>query len=97
MADDQSQGYRRLATQWLAVAHGTFDIKERASLVKIALRGLDLAERAERNARNDSLRRHAATAIGDELKKLYPSSDHLPLRLRLLLAQLNHNNGPPAI
>jgi hypothetical protein len=98
MADDRSaEDYRRLATQWLAVAHGTSDIKERASLVKIALRWLDLAERAERGAWSQSLRRHAVAAIGDELRKLYPLSDHLPLRLLLLLAQLKQKNGPPTI
>ena len=88
MVADRSEEYRRLATQWLAVAHGTSDIKERASLVKIALRWLDLAEHAERDVRTESLRRCAVAAIGDELKTLYQLSDCLPLRLRSVLAQL---------
>ena len=93
MANDRSREYRRLATQWLAVAHGTSDIKERASLVKIALRWLDLAERAEHDAWNESLcRRDIQVAIGDELKKLYQLPDSLPSRLVSLLAQLNRNN-----
>jgi hypothetical protein len=97
MVDDRSKEYRRLATQWLAVAHGTSDVKERASLVKIALRWLDLAERAERGAWSKSLRRDAIASIGDELRKLYPLSDHLPFRLLSVLTQLKQKNGPPAI
>jgi hypothetical protein len=97
MVDDRSKEYRHLATQWLAVAHGTSDIKERASLVKIALRWLDLAERAERCERSGSLRRHALAAMGGELRKLYPLSDHLPVRLVSLLAQLQQKNSPPTI
>lgn len=97
MVDDRSKEYRRLATQWLAVAHGTSDIKERAPLVKIALRWLDLAERAERGEWSESLRRHAVAAVGGELAKLYPLSDHLPLRLLSLLAQLQQKNSPPTI
>jgi len=89
MARGRSEEYRRLATQWLAVAHGTSDIKERASLVKIALRWLDLAERAEHDAWTESLRYRAITSIGDELKELYPLSDSLTPRLLALLAQLN--------
>jgi hypothetical protein len=79
------------------VAHGTSDIKERASLVKIALRWLDLAERAEQREWGESLRRHALAAMGGELRKLYPLSDHLPLRLLSLLAQLQQKNGSPTI
>jgi hypothetical protein len=90
MANDRSREYRRLATQWLAVAHGTSDIKERASLVKIALRWLDLAERAEHDAWSESLSRRAIqVAIGDELKKL---PDSLPSCLVSLLAQLHRTN-----
>jgi hypothetical protein len=89
MAADRSEEYRRLATQWLAIAHGTSDIKERASLVKIALRWLDLAERAESDVWTGSLRRCAVAAIGDELKTHYLLSDCLPLHLRSVLAQLN--------
>jgi hypothetical protein len=74
-----------------------FRHQERASLLKIALQWLDLAERAERGTSSETLRRHAVAAIGDELKKLFPLSDHLPLRLLLLLAQLNQNNGAPTI
>jgi hypothetical protein len=92
MVADRSEEYRRLATQWLAVAHGTSDIKERAPLVKIALRWLDLAERAEHDAWTESLRRSAVAAIGDELKLLYQLSDCLPLHLLSLLAQLNRDN-----
>jgi hypothetical protein len=89
MTADRSEEYRRLATRWLAVAHGTSDIKERASLVKIALRWLDLAEHAERDVRTESLRRCAVAAIGDKLKTLYQLSDCLPPHLRSVLAQLN--------
>ena len=64
-----------------------------ASLVSMAQNWLDLAELAERNADNRSLRHRAIeAAIGAELKIVYGLPHSLPPHFLALLAQLNTEN-----
>jgi hypothetical protein len=87
---DRSQELRRMATECLAVAKQTLDAGTRASLVEMAQRYLDLAERSEYDGRNEALRLRALeAAIGQELRALYVLPEHIPHRLFTLLMQLD--------
>ena len=93
MPGDRSREYRRLAAECLALAHESSDSKVGASLVSMAQNWLDLAELAERNADNRSLRHRAIeAAIGAELKIVYGLPHSLPPHFLALLAQLNTEN-----
>jgi hypothetical protein len=79
-----------MAAECLATAKQTFDAGVRASLVEMAQRYLDLAERGEYDGWNEALRLRALeAAIGQELRALYPPPDHMPHRLFTLLIQLD--------
>jgi hypothetical protein len=79
-----------MAAECLAVARHTSDSGMRASLVEMAQKWLDLAERCEHDGWNESLRLHALeAAIGQELQVLYRMPQNLPHRLLTLLMQLN--------
>jgi hypothetical protein len=79
-----------MAAECLAVARRTSDSGVRASLVEMAQKWLDLAERSEYDGWNESLRLRALeAAIGQELRALYELPQALPHRLLTLLMQLN--------
>jgi len=79
-----------MAVECLAVARQTSDSGVRASLVEMAQKWLDLAERSEYDGWNESLRLRALeAAIGQELRALYELPYNLPHRLLTLLMQLN--------
>ena len=62
---DRSRELRRMAAECLAAAEPTFDAGVRASLVRMAQRYLDLAERSEYDECNEALRlRTVEAAIG---------------------------------
>jgi hypothetical protein len=79
-----------MAEECLAVAKQTFDAGVRASLVEMAQRWLDLAERSEHDGWNEALRLRALeAALGQELRSMYELPQRLPHRLLTLLMQLN--------
>jgi hypothetical protein len=79
-----------MAAECLATAKQTFDAGIRASLVEMAQRYLDLAERSEHDGWNEALRLRALeAAIGQELRALYALPEHIPHRLLTLLMQLD--------
>jgi hypothetical protein len=78
-----------MAAECLAVARQTSDSGVRASLVEMAQKWLDLAERSEYEGWNESFRLHALeAAIGQELRALYELPQNMPHRLLTLLMQL---------
>jgi hypothetical protein len=90
MPRDRSRKHRRMAAQCLAVARETCDSGVRASLIDMAQKWLDLAERSEYDGWNESLHLRALeSAIGQELRALYEVPHALPHRLLTLLMQLN--------
>jgi hypothetical protein len=97
MAGDRSREYRGLASECLLLARKTCDAKVRASSLLMAQKWIDLAELAEHDACNQSLRRHGIrVAIGEQLKALYRVSGALPPHFLALLAQLKAENAPHA-
>jgi hypothetical protein len=79
-----------MAAECLAVARQSCDSGVRASLVEMAQKWLDLAERSEHDGWNESLRLRALeAAIGQQLRALYGLQHTLPHRLLSLLMQLN--------
>jgi hypothetical protein len=79
-----------MAAQCLAIARQASDSGVRASLVEMAQKWLDLAERSEHDEWNEALRLRAIeAAIGRELRALYELPYNLPHRLLTLLMQLN--------
>jgi hypothetical protein len=79
-----------MAAECLAAARQTFDAGVRASLVEMAQRYLDLAERSEHDGWNEALPLRAMeAAIGQELRALYPPPEHIPHRLFTILMQLD--------
>ena len=90
MSGDRSRERRRMAAQCLAMARQASDSGVRASLVEMAQKWLDLAERSEHDEWNEALRLRALeAAIGQELRALYKLPYDLPHRLFTLLMQLN--------
>jgi hypothetical protein len=79
-----------MAAECLALARQISDAGVRASLVEMAQKWLDLAERSDHDGWNEapSLRALEA-AIGQELRALYELPHKLPHRLLTLLMQLN--------
>src|ERR1700730_18425275 len=72
MSGDRSRERRQLAAECLAAAKKTSDVQVRASLVEMAQKWLDLAERCEHDAWNTNLRLRALqAAIGEELRAQY--------------------------
>ena len=62
----------------------------RASLVEMAQKYLNLAERSEHEGWNEALRLRALeAAIGQELRALYAPPEYMPHRLLTLLMQLD--------
>jgi hypothetical protein len=91
--DDRSQQWGRLGSQWLGLAQRTSDPKARASLLAVSHGCLDLAERSERDARGQLLRRRAIqAAIGQELRDFYSLPSDVPQRVLALLVQMNAEN-----
>ena len=89
MSSDRSRARRQLAAECLAEAKRTSDSRGRASLLEMAQKWLDLAERCEHDAWNTNLRQRALqAAIGEELRAQY----ELPHQLLTLLIQLNGQN-----
>jgi hypothetical protein len=90
VSGDRSRERRRMAAECLAVARQTSDSGIRASLVEMAQKWLDLAERSVHDGWNEALRLRALeAAIGQELRALYELPYSLPHRLLTLLMQLN--------
>ena len=90
MSSDRSRARRQLAAECLAAAKKTSDVQVRASLVEMAQKWLDLAERCEHDAWNTNLRLRALqAAIGEELRAQYELPQELPHQLLTLLMQLN--------
>src|ERR1700730_9122478 len=93
MSSDRSRARRQLAAECLAAAKKTSDVQVRASLVEMAQKWLDLAERCEHDAWNTNLRLRALqAAIGEELRAQYELPQELPHRILTLLMQLNEGN-----
>ena len=87
---DQSRELRRMAAECLAAARQTSDSGVRASLVEMAQRWLDLAERSEHSGWNEALRLRAlVAAMGQELRTIYGLPQNIPHRLLALLLQLD--------
>src|SRR5580692_10751732 len=69
VSGDRSRERRRMAAQCLAMARQASDSGVRASLVEMAQKWLDLAERSEHDEWNEALRLRALeAAIGQELR-----------------------------
>jgi hypothetical protein len=86
----RSREHRRMASECISLAKQTYDAGMRASLVEMAQRWLDLAERSEHDGWNEALRLRAlGAAIGQELRAMYKPPQRLPHRLLTLLMQLN--------
>jgi hypothetical protein len=79
---DRSRELRRMAAECLAAAKRTFDAGLRVSLVEMAQRWLDLAERSEHDGGNEALRLRA-------LEAAIAPPQHIPHRLLTLLMQLD--------
>jgi hypothetical protein len=87
---DRSRERRRLAAECLTIARQTTDVVVRTSLVEMAQRWLELAERCEHDDCNEALRLRAVeAAIGQELQALFAPPHRLPHSLLALLMQLN--------
>jgi len=87
---DRSRLHRRMAAECLSLAKEACDAGMRASLVEMAQRWLDLAERSEHDGWNEALRLRAlGAALGQELRTMYEPPQRLPHRLLTLLMQLN--------
>ena len=94
MSSDRSRARRQLAAECLAEAKRTSDSRGRASLLEMAQKWLDLAERCEHDAWNTNLRQRALqAAIGEELRAQYELPQELPHQLLTLLMQLNAQNN----
>ena len=94
MSSDRSRARRQLAAECLAEAKRTSDSRGRASLLEMAQKWLDLAERSEHEAWNTNLRLRALqAAIGEELRPHYEPPQELPHRILMLLMQLNGQNN----
>jgi hypothetical protein len=79
-----------MAAECLAAARQTFDSRVRASLVEMAQRWLDLAERSEHRGWSEALRLRAlVAALGQELRTIYVLPQNIPHRLLTLLMQLD--------
>jgi hypothetical protein len=88
--DDRSRQWGRLGSEWLGLAQRTSDPKARASLLAVSHGCLDLAERSERDGRDQLLRRRAIQAdIGRGLRDFYSLPSDVPHRLLALLVQMN--------
>jgi hypothetical protein len=86
MPAKRSREWRRLAAQCLAVAKQTDDVQVRTTLVEMAQRWFELAQRAEQESRN---LRVLQAAIGQELRTLYAVPHHLPHKVLAVLIQLS--------
>jgi hypothetical protein len=92
MSADPSRERRRLAAEFMATAKLITDSKIRASILALARKWLDLAERG--SSQQEALDRVAClhdiqTKIGQELRATYDLPQHLPHRMLMLLMQLN--------
>jgi hypothetical protein len=90
MSGDRSRERRRLAAECLALARQNSDSGVRASLLEMAQKWLDVAERYEHDRWNETLRLRALqAAIGQELRAQYELPQDLTHRILTLLMQLN--------
>jgi hypothetical protein len=92
MSADRSRERRRLAAEFMATAKLITDSKIRASILALARKWLDLAERG--SSQQEALDRAAClrdiqTKIGQELRATYNLPQDLPHRMLMLLMQLN--------
>jgi hypothetical protein len=88
---DPSRERRRLAAEFMATAKLITDSKIRASILALAQKWLDLAERglSQQEADRAACLRDIQTKIGQELRATYDLPQELPHRMRTLLMQLN--------
>src|SRR5579872_3422039 len=92
MAGDRSREFRRLAFECLSLARQASDDRQRAPLVMMAQRWIEMAERAEHDAYSKALRyRTIQAAIGARLRTAFPLPECLPPHLLALLAQLGND------
>jgi hypothetical protein len=89
---DSSREQRRLAAEFIATARLITDSDIRASILALAQKWLDLAEREP--GQGECFNRVAylcdiQTKIGQELRARYDLSQQLPQRMLALLMQLN--------
>src|SRR5258708_4957997 len=90
MSGDRSRARRRLAAECLAMAKQASDANNRAFLVEMAWKWLDLAELDEWDNWQKALRLRAIqTEIGEGLRSSYEIPKELPDQLLTLLMQLN--------
>jgi hypothetical protein len=92
MSADSSRERRRLAAEFMATARLITDSKIRASILALAQKWLDLADRGL--SQQEALDRAAClrdirTKIGQELLATYDLPQELPHRMLMLLMQLN--------
>jgi hypothetical protein len=73
---DRSRELRRMAAECLAAARQTFDSGVRASLVELAQRWLDLAERSEHSGWNEALRHRAGRDGPGASNNLWLAAEH---------------------
>ena len=88
MLGDRSRERRRMAAECLAASKLTTDFRVRASLVEMAKKWHDLAERSEHGGSNAALGLLEA-AIGQELRALFEPPQILPPHLLTLLMQFD--------
>ena len=91
MSADRSRERRRLAAEFMATAKLITDSKIRASILSLAQKWLDLAERglSQQEADRAACLRDIQTKIGQELQATYELPEELPHQLLTLLMQLN--------
>jgi hypothetical protein len=88
MVPDRSRGHRRRAAECLVRAKQATELPVRASLIAMAQKWLDLAERAE-NDRGTPPLSALVVDVGHELRAVYELPRDLPHHLLALLIQLN--------
>ena len=95
MSADRSRERRRLAAEFMATAQLITDSKIRASILALAQKWLDLAERglSQQEADRAVCLRDIQTKIGQELRAQYELPEELPHPLLTLLMQLNAQEG----
>src|ERR1700730_7961738 len=91
MSADRSRERRRLAAEFMATAKLITDSKIRASLLALAQKWLDLAERglSQQEADRAACLRGIQTKIGQELRANYDLPQELPPQILALLMRLD--------
>ena len=90
MSSDRSHERRQLAAERLVFAQQMTDWRDRASVLGMTQRWLELAESSNHGALDEALRLQAIqTEIGSRLRAHYQLPCDLPHQLLTLLMQLN--------